>query len=244
MENQVNIVHNEDCLDTMARGIQYDYVITSPPDFEEIGLKPNTNTNHINVWNYLNFLGRRLKFTPNHGLFTIFISDRRYEGKIISKQKILQDVINHYLLSHKIWVKSYKTNLYRPNFVHILTYGFDEHRATKPMPDVFYDEYHSVGKYRDNFSKDVVKKFITAYTNEGDVVYDPFMGSGTTALACIETNRKFIGSETNADTYKLCQERIDESLTARKMVTKEQLPSRPDKGSEKEVSWTNRFDLL
>ena len=36
---------------------------------------------------------------------------------------------------------------------------------------------------------------ILACTDENDVVYDPFMGSGTTALACNQTNRRYIGSE-------------------------------------------------
>jgi modification methylase len=36
---------------------------------------------------------------------------------------------------------------------------------------------------------------ILSCTDENDVVYDPFMGSGTTALACKQTNRRYIGSE-------------------------------------------------
>jgi len=36
-------------------------------------------------------------------------------------------------------------------------------------------------------------------TDENDVVLDPFMGSGTTAVACIRNDRKFIGFELNPD---------------------------------------------
>ena len=36
---------------------------------------------------------------------------------------------------------------------------------------------------------------ILSCTDENDIVYDPFMGSGTTALACQQTNRRYIGSE-------------------------------------------------
>lgn len=42
----------------------------------------------------------------------------------------------------------------------------------------------------------------------GSVVYDPFMGSGTTAIASIQTNRKYIGSEISDTYYKLATERI------------------------------------
>lgn len=45
--------------------------------------------------------------------------------------------------------------------------------------------------------------FIKLFTQGGDVVLDPFVGSGTTALACIELNRHYIGIEIMEDYYKL-----------------------------------------
>jgi len=45
---------------------------------------------------------------------------------------------------------------------------------------------------------------------KGDVVLDPFMGSGTTALAAISLNRHFIGAETNEKYYKYALETIKE----------------------------------
>lgn len=44
---------------------------------------------------------------------------------------------------------------------------------------------------------------------EGDVVLDPFMGSGTTAIACLNTNRKYIGFELDKEYYNKSIERID-----------------------------------
>ncbi|MBQ4119086.1 MAG: site-specific DNA-methyltransferase [Clostridia bacterium] len=41
----------------------------------------------------------------------------------------------------------------------------------------------------------VIEKLIKIHSNEGDLVFDPFSGSGTTALACKNTERRFIGSE-------------------------------------------------
>ena len=49
---------------------------------------------------------------------------------------------------------------------------------------------------------------ITQSSNKGDIVLDPFMGSGTTALACINKNRKFIGYEIDPKYHKLCEKRI------------------------------------
>ncbi len=51
------------------------------------------------------------------------------------------------------------------------------------------------------------------YTYEGDVVLDPFMGSGQTALAAIKTNRRYIGYEIQKDYVKLSTKRIREFLS-------------------------------
>lgn len=51
---------------------------------------------------------------------------------------------------------------------------------------------------------------IKTYTNEGDIVLDNCMGSGTTAVACINTNRKFIGFETESEYMEIANKRIDD----------------------------------
>ena len=50
--------------------------------------------------------------------------------------------------------------------------------------------------------------FIKLFTEEGDVVLDPFIGSGTTALACIELNRHYVGIELMGNYYELVLEAI------------------------------------
>jgi DNA modification methylase/transcriptional regulator with XRE-family HTH domain len=50
--------------------------------------------------------------------------------------------------------------------------------------------------------------FIRLFTEPGDVVLDPFMGSGSAAVACLQTQRRFIGIEINPDYIKLAGERI------------------------------------
>lgn len=49
---------------------------------------------------------------------------------------------------------------------------------------------------------------IITWTNKGDVVYDPFMGSGTTAVGCIKSGRNYIGSEINPDYCAIIEKRI------------------------------------
>ena len=48
------------------------------------------------------------------------------------------------------------------------------------------------------------------HSNPGDIVLDPFMGSGSTAVAAIETGRKFIGFELDADYCSAARERIND----------------------------------
>ena len=55
----------------------------------------------------------------------------------------------------------------------------------------------------------LIEDLVKTYTNEGDVVLDNCAGSGTTMIACINTNRNFIGFETDEGYYKICLERIE-----------------------------------
>jgi site-specific DNA-methyltransferase (adenine-specific) len=43
--------------------------------------------------------------------------------------------------------------------------------------------------------QEIARRHITTWTNEGDIVYDPFLGSATTTKIAKELNRKWIGSE-------------------------------------------------
>ena len=54
---------------------------------------------------------------------------------------------------------------------------------------------------------------IKTYTNEGEIVLDNCMGSGTTAIACINTNRQFIGYEIDTQYYKLSLERLSDKTS-------------------------------
>lgn len=55
-------------------------------------------------------------------------------------------------------------------------------------------------------------------SNEGDVVCDPFMGSGTTAIASLSLNRSFIGGDLNPDYCKIANERIEQLNILNKLI--------------------------
>lgn len=57
---------------------------------------------------------------------------------------------------------------------------------------------------------ELFEKLILASSNEGDTVLDPFMGSGTTGVACKNTNRNFIGIEKDTNYFNIAKNRIEE----------------------------------
>lgn len=58
----------------------------------------------------------------------------------------------------------------------------------------------------------VIEEILRIHTNENDLVFDPFSGSGTTALACINHSRKFIGSEIDKKYFEIACERLRDKI--------------------------------
>lgn len=67
-------------------------------------------------------------------------------------------------------------------------------------------------KFPAPFPLDLPLNCILSCTDENDLVLDPFMGSGTTGLACAKTKRRFIGFELNPEYCKVAEKRINQEL--------------------------------
>jgi DNA modification methylase len=59
------------------------------------------------------------------------------------------------------------------------------------------------------FPQDLAQDHILSWSNKGDTVLDPFMGSGTTGVACVNTGRDFIGIELDETYFNIAKERIE-----------------------------------
>lgn len=59
---------------------------------------------------------------------------------------------------------------------------------------------------------ELIERLIKVSSNEGDVVLDGFMGSGSTAIACINTDRNYIGFELDSEYHALAEKRIHAAL--------------------------------
>ena len=61
---------------------------------------------------------------------------------------------------------------------------------------------------------DLLRYLVLTYTDEGDTVLDNCMGSGSTGVACVETNRNFIGIELDENYFNVAKERLERSSDA------------------------------
>ena len=90
-----------------------------------------------------------------------------------------------------------------------------EPREWKMLDNIFY---YSVGTDRQAkehpavFPEQLANDHIISWSNEGDLVYDPFMGSGTTAKMAIINKRNWIGSEISKEYCEIAEKRINENL--------------------------------
>ena len=83
---------------------------------------------------------------------------------------------------------------------------FDKH----PVSILTFQKPHpSVALHRTQKPVDLLEYLIKTYTNENDTVLDNCMGSGSTMVACLNTNRNGIGIELDENYYNVARERID-----------------------------------
>jgi len=82
-------------------------------------------------------------------------------------------------------------------------------RDKYPTSILSFDKVHpSIAKHRTEKSIPLLEYLLRTYTNEGDLVLDSCMGSGTTGVACLNTGRRFIGMEIDKEQFEIATKRI------------------------------------
>nr|WP_211158812.1 site-specific DNA-methyltransferase [Streptococcus pneumoniae] len=76
------------------------------------------------------------------------------------------------------------------------------------IPDNKIDLIVTDPPYQNQKPIELIKRCIVKHSDVGDTVFDGFMGSGTTALAALETDRHFIGTEIDEYYFGIAEERI------------------------------------
>lgn len=91
----------------------------------------------------------------------------------------------------------------------ICFYNRPGHKFISRIPDVINCPRTGNDLHPTQKPVELIRKIISA--NEGSVIFDPFMGSGTTGVAAIQCGRKFIGIEQNTEYFEIAKKRIMEA---------------------------------
>ena len=201
----INKFYHENCIKRLTnKKFKYNYIITSPPDFSEIGLSLKESY-------YTWIKGYIENFNPINGFATICITDRRGNGGVITKHKEVIDAfqsIGWQVHSYKIWVKSFNIDLYKLPYQHLITFTQNK-RKVPPTKRILEDIFCiKPSGFKNSMPVEICSRHINCFTELGEVVYDPFLGSGTTAIACKLNERRWVGSEINKDIIPIIEERL------------------------------------
>lgn len=221
---EYNVIYNEDCISGMKnRGGQVDLIITDPP--YNISVKNNFHTmkgrrgidfgewdKDFDLTGWIKYAVELLKPSGNIIIFNAWRNMGEIAAELEKCGCMVKEMIQWqksnpmprnrdrlYVTSCEfaIWAtkgKGWTFNRQRNNFENtIFTYPIvcgkgRLHPTQKPIM--------------------LIEDLIKIHSNEGEVVLDPFMGSGTTAEAALNTGRKFIGYEIDENFYKISCNRI------------------------------------
>jgi DNA modification methylase len=212
---ELDKIYNEDCRVTLKREeLRFDYVFTSPPDFSELNLDPVKDRDE-----YYKFLDEVITGLTNKcDLITISMSDRKFDGGIMTKHMDVARIFEEKgfrILTYKIWCKSENPtcNLYRMGFSNVITYARKgvkiKQNGFKPFkPDVYFKNDKGYKGYSYGLPEELAEIHIMNFTQEGQIVFDPFSGSGTIPASAKMNKRYYSGSEICEDYYKLGQVRL------------------------------------
>ena len=239
---EINKIYNEDCLTTMSKieDNSVDLIITSPPynkgywssnrnlnngfktksrridygDFKDNLQPTDYEQNQINViseclrilkptgslfYNHIDILNKHQTIHPkwvyNFPLKQIIIWNRKNTPKL---DKSYFFPINEYIF----WIQKTKTSR---------TF-FDRHNSimNKSIWQISPDNKND---FPAPFPKELPINCILSCSKEGDIVYDPYSGSGTTCLVAKQLNRNYIGSELNIDYITKSNIRLSQTNT-------------------------------
>ena len=95
------------------------------------------------------------------------------------------------------------------NWEPILAYGID--RLSNDVIKVSNQRGKDEKDHPTQKPQKLMRMVIERFTKDGDTILDPFMGSGTTGVACVQTGRNFIGIEIEPKYYEIAEARIAEA---------------------------------
>lgn len=210
------------------------YDISSEKNIKVVNRENNSGKVYQNEYNktYIELQNDNLLMSYNIGLFSKSILD--LQGKDINvyffcNKKQLPQYFDFYVSKMKckfnilFWYKPNAMPTYFNKYLNDCEYLLHFYKGNSHVKPECYEDAKTCfispiniidkNKWGHPTIKPVelVEKIIKNSTSEGDLVFDPFMGSGTTGVACKNTKRKFIGSEILEKYYNVAKERINDT---------------------------------
>jgi DNA modification methylase len=211
----LNKIHHGNSLDLLQQPLdpKPNLIIMSPPDLAETNYSLPEYRDFIN-----NIYSLAINSLSDSGVLASITTDRKKDGQIYTKHI---DIINSLqnkatLFNYKIWAKSLKTNLYILNYCHMLFFKksdkYTNNKLKDFFPDVWLIELDKVKGYKnkDSFPSELVRRIILNFTNENDLVLDPFIGTGKTAKIAKQLKRNFLGFELDENNIKIAEEFLND----------------------------------
>ena len=215
-----NIIKKGNCLELLSelKDNSVNLVVTDPPfaiGTTSNGIKGNWYDNNLVIPFYELYFNEIKRVLKNDGAFYINTDWRTYPflypiivTKLIVRNCIVWDYEwikagSHYRFSHEFIIYGTKSETAKRNFDAALRDVWRE----KPINFTDKSKLHQAQK-----PLNLVKKMILNSSEEGDTILDTFLGSGTTAEACIDLKRKFIGFEIDDATFETATTRIKNRL--------------------------------
>ena len=107
--------------------------------------------------------------------------------------------------------KELKTAYQSVQFLKMITQGYKEKDIMR-IPEIIEEASCRNANHPTEKPVRLMERLIALVTDEGDVVLDSFMGSGSTGVACMNTNRRFIGMELDEKYFNIAKKRVSEAV--------------------------------
>lgn len=238
MNNQLelNKIYCESNLKTMAKMPNkfVDYVLTSPPynvgknGLDGEGKKYDLHNDSLNSLDYFEqqkqLIKELLRITKKH----IFYNIQLLSGNKLSVMKLMgyfSDNIKEIIIwNKKHGVPAMEQGVFNSAYEFIIVFSNDKPDKRKFYDAEFRGTENNVFTIKNTHSNpfsdvhkaimplDIPRYFMINFGKENDIWYDPYMGTGTTAVGAIEEKRKFIGSEISQEYVDLANKRLKSYL--------------------------------
>ena len=214
---ELNRIYNEDCLEGKKRipDNTVDLVVTDPPyciGTTSNGQKGSWTDNNL-IRPFFDAYFRELKRVCKEKSELYINTDwRTYPFLYPIMQKYFN--IKNLIVWDYEWIKAGSHYRFSHEFIIYAIQGDVKRKFSASERDVWRIRpinFTSKEKLHNSQKPlELVQKMIVNSSNENDVVLDTFMGSGTTAVACIETNRNYMGFEIDEKYYQTALRRIED----------------------------------